>query len=349
MNAVPQRNIRADVPRPANETQRLAAVQRLQLLGTPPDPDFDFLCELAAQLCNAPFAAVSLVDRDRVWIKAGVGITPGAVPRDETCCAWSVLEPEGLHIADLAADPRTAALPRIRGAPRYRMYAAANLRTADDLCVGTLCVLDTQPRTLTPEQSQGLARLARQATALIELRAHRRLLADALAAMDTLATVDELTGLANRRVLMERLAQEVERARRFGLPLAVVLVDLDQFKSVNAMHGHAVGDEVLKNVGRQIRNHLRQLDLAGLLAGEQFCLILPGTTPAGGEQVAQSLRQTIAGYVHRCDAQLLSVTASFGVAGLEPGMTATVAELLKRADDALVRAKVAGRNRVASE
>jgi diguanylate cyclase (GGDEF)-like protein len=349
MNAVPQRNIRADVPRPANETQRLAAVQRLQLLGTPPDPDFDFLCALAAQLCEAPFAAISLVDRDRVWIKAGVGIEPGAVPRDETCCAWAVLEPEGLAIPDLMADPRTAGLPRIRSAPRWRMYTASNLRSADGLCLGTLCVLDTAPRTLAPAQAQALERLARQATALIELRAHRRLLADALAAMDTLATVDELTGLANRRVLVERLAQEVERARRFGLPLSVVLIDLDQFKDVNAMHGHAVGDEVLRNVGRQIRNHVRQLDLAGLLAGEQFCLVLPGTPPAGGLQVAQSLRQTIAGYVHRCDAQLLSVTASFGVAGLEPGAIATVADLLKRADDALLRAKAAGRNRVACE
>jgi diguanylate cyclase (GGDEF)-like protein len=226
------------------------------------------------------------------------------------------------------------------------MYHGANLETAEGLRLGTLCVLDTRPRTLDPRQRRQLTGLARQAMAVVEQRMLRRQLATARAALDTMESIDALTGLANRRQLMERLALEVERARRFGTPLSLVLVDLDHFKLVNEIHGHAVGDQVLRTVGAQLRNHLRQLDLAGRHAGEQLCLVLPGTPPAGGVEVAQTLREKIAGTVHRCDAQVLSVTASFGVAGFEPGKPSTLEALLKAADAALQRAKAHGRNRV---
>ena len=334
------------VPRPADEGARLAALQRTQLLDTPPDEDFDFLAQLAAQLCDTPFAFVTLVDRDRAWVKAAVGFEAGPGARDDSLCAWSILEDGGLSVADLAADARFAALPTIAGAPRFRMYHGANLVDADGHRLGTLCVLDTRPRTLDPRQRHQLAGLARLAMALVEQRVLRRQLCIARAALDTMAALDELTGLANRRELMDRLTLEVERARRFGTPLSVVLVDLDHFKLVNELHGNAVGDQVLLNLGVQLKNHLRHIDLAGRLAGEQLCLVLPGTPPAGGLEVAQTLREKIAATVHRCEAQMLSVTASFGVAGFEPGKPGTVESLLKAADTALLRAKANGRNRV---
>jgi diguanylate cyclase (GGDEF)-like protein len=334
------------VPRPADEAARLDALHATQLLDTPPEPDFDFLAALAAQLCDSPFAFVTLVDRERVWVKAAVGFEAGPSARDDSLCAWSILEEGGLASPDLAADPRFAALPTVRGAPRFRMYHGANLVTGDGLRLGTVCVLDTRPRTLDPRQRRQLAGLARQAMALVGQRLLHHQLGMARATLDTMAAVDELTGLANRRQLMDRLALEVERARRFGVPLSVVLLDLDHFKLVNELHGHAVGDQVLLNLGSQLKNHLRQIDLAGRLAGEQLCLVLPGTPPAGGLEVANTLREKIAATVHRCESQVLSVTASFGVAGFDPGKPGTVESLLKAADAALMRAKADGRNRV---
>jgi diguanylate cyclase (GGDEF)-like protein len=335
------------VPRPPDEAERLAALHRLQVLDTPPDADFDFLTQLAARLCDAPCAFVTLVDADRAWVKSAYGFEAGALARDDSVCAWCILEDGGIAIRDLAADPRTAGLPITTGAARMRAYHGTNLVTDDGRRIGTLCVLDSRARTFDLDQRNVLARLGRQVMALVEGRAHRRQLQVAQVALETQATIDELTGLAQRRVLLERLAQEVERARRFGSALSVVLIDLDQFKTVNDLHGHAVGDQVLRNVGNQVRNHLRQIDLAGRHAGEQLCLVLPGTPPAGAVEVANSLRQTLAGYVHRCDRHLLSITASFGVAGLEAGAPAgNVAELLKAADAALLRAKERGRNRV---
>jgi diguanylate cyclase (GGDEF)-like protein len=335
------------IPRPPDEDARLEALHRLPLLDTAPDEDFDFLVELAARLTDTPHAFITLVDADRVWIKAAAGDhVPSAMAREDSICAWTILEEGGLAIADLASDARTASLATTLGPPRFRMYHGVNLTTAQGHRLGTLCVLDTRARTLDLDQRRVLTRLARQAMALIERRAQQRQLASAQAQIETLATVDELTGLAHRRVLMECLGQEVERARRFGAPLSVVLIDLDQFKTVNDLYGLAVGDQVLRNIGMQLKAHLRQLDVAGRHAGEQLCLVLPGTPPSGGVEVAGSLRETIAGYVHRCDRQLLSVTASFGVSGLEPGATGSVTSLLKAADAALQRAKEHGRNRV---
>jgi diguanylate cyclase (GGDEF)-like protein len=334
------------IPRPADEGGRLAALQRTQLLDTPPDDEFDFLATLAAQVCDAPFAFITLVDRDRVWVKAAVGFEAGPSARDDSLCAWSILEDGGLSIPDLSADPRTAALPTTVGGPKFRMYHGANLVDAEGHRLGTLCVLDRRPRTLDPKQRRLVARLARQVMALVERHEQRLELVRARSLLDLLSSVDELTGLAHRRALLERLAQETERARRFGTPLTVVLIDLDHFKLVNEIHGNAVGDQVLRNVGTQLRAHLRSLDLAGRHAGEQLCLVLPGTPPAGGVEVAQALREKIAGTVHRCDGQVLSVTASFGVAGLEPGTSGTVEGLLKAAEAALHHAKEHGRNRV---
>jgi diguanylate cyclase (GGDEF)-like protein len=334
------------VPRPDDESARLAALQRTQLLDTPPDDDFDFLAALAAQVCDAPFASITLVDRDRAWAKAAIGHEGGSSARDDSLCAWSILEDGGLSIPDLSADARTAALPTTLGGPKFRMYHGANLVDADGHRLGTLCVLDRRPRTLDPKQRRQVARLAKQVMALVDRHVQRLELERARALLEMSSSVDELTGLAHRRALLERLAQETERARRFGTPLTVVLVDLDHFRLVNEIHGNTVGDQVLRSVGSQVRAHLRSLDLAGRHAGEQLCLVLPGTPPSGGVEVAQALREKIAGTVHRCDGQVLSVTASFGVAGLDPGMTGTVEGLLKAAEAALQHAKDHGRNRV---
>jgi diguanylate cyclase (GGDEF)-like protein len=343
MNAVSSSLPPTAVPRPANEAQRLAAVQRHAPFDGRDDPDLDFLTALAAELCGAAAAYVSLVDGERSWLRSAVGVPPGPVPRDEDLGAWSILEKDGLAIHDLAADPRTAAFA---SGTAWRMASTVNLAGADGLPVGALCVLDTRARTLGKRERDLLRGLARQAMATLELRAQRQHLAATLAAMETLATTDELTGLCNRRVLMERLEQELERVRRFGTPLTVVKTDLDHFGLINDEHGHAVGDEVLRNVGRLVRGYIRQLDIAGRYDGATLCLVLPGTPPAGGVEVANNLRQMIEGYVHRCCGAVLAVTASFGVAGLEAGTLGTAQDLLRSAEVALERAKEGGRNRV---
>lgn len=166
----------------------------------------------------------------------------------------------------------------------------------------------------------------------------------------TTATHDGLTGTLNRRHLMVRLRQEVELARRSGLPLGVVMFDVDHFKRVNDEHGHAAGDDVLRGLAERIRPALRTYDLFGRYGGEEFVMVLPQTEQEDALAIAERLRLLISGspfprsgdVAHRA----LGVTASLGLAVLDVDTLTSPERLLQAADEALYRAKAGGRNRV---
>ncbi|MES2130147.1 MAG: sensor domain-containing diguanylate cyclase [Pseudomonadota bacterium] len=334
------------IPRPADEAERLEALRRFAQLDSPPDADFDFLTEMAAAVCGAPCSFVSLVDAERVWYKSAFGKDVAETPRDDDYCSWAILEQERLHISDLRKDPRTANMELTTGPAQYRMYSGANLVTSDGHHIGTLCVLDHSARTLRGEQLALLDRLARQVMNLIELRAKSRALELAYARMEKLATFDELTGLLNRRALLARLHDEVQRCRRQGSELSVVMIDLDHFKQVNDTHGHQTGDAVLRGVGALLRSRIRVTDSAGRYGGEELCLLLPGTGVAAAALLADKLRRAVADTVFRCGEAQVQVTASFGIAAYHAEHAPVAERLIEAADLTLFRAKHGGRNRV---
>ncbi|HEX8404811.1 MAG TPA: sensor domain-containing diguanylate cyclase [Duganella sp.] len=332
--------------RPPADQLRLAALHRYDILDTPACEDFSFLTELAARVCDTPYAFVSLVDADRVWIKACTGMQVGELPRGESYCALAVLGQAATEIPDLAEDDRTASMKLTVDAPHMRMYSSVPLMSSDGYAIGTLCVMDTKPGGLDDGQRSILARLARQVMALIELRASERTLGDTVRELEMLATTDELTGLHNRRSLLQRLRFETARAKRFRTPLSVVMIDLDHFKRVNDGHGHAVGDQVLADVGRLLRESVRVIDVAGRYGGEELCVILPNTPLDGALTFAETLRAKIAAQPHHAGACALQVTASLGVGSFDHLEIADAESVLRQADAALYRAKDAGRNRV---
>ena len=157
-------------PLPIDERDRLVSLNRCKLLDTEPESIFDDLTRLAAALCDAPIALVSLVDSTRQWFKSAVGLCDRETPRDWAFCAHAILQYEPLIITDAAHDPRTTDNPLVTGAPYIRFYAGVPLRTDDGHALGTLCVIDTVPRELSPQQLRDLRSLARQVSALMELR-----------------------------------------------------------------------------------------------------------------------------------------------------------------------------------
>lgn len=166
-------------------------------------------------------------------------------------------------------------------------------------------------------------------------------------ALQMLANTDELTGLANRRQLVDRLQDEVERTRRYGRAFSLILLDLDHFKDVNDTYGHAVGDEVLKVTAQAMERVCREMDLAGRMGGEEFAMVLPETDGSGARVAADRLRVEIARCLHDADGHdPFRVTASLGVVTLEAGSDMDVEALLRAADEAMYRAKELGRNRV---
>jgi diguanylate cyclase (GGDEF)-like protein len=175
-----------------------------------------------------------------------------------------------------------------------------------------------------------------------------RKLADARATLNQMAMTDQLTGLANRHALFERLDEEYERQKRSGQPLSVAMIDVDHFKLVNDSYGHATGDTVLQQIAFHIRSGVRKYDVATRFGGEEFLVLLPNCDLINTQQTAERIRKAIEEQVHAGsgDGQR-GITVSMGVASLRPGEDKEA--LIHRADTALYRAKADGRNRVVSE
>ena len=161
---------------PANDVQRLNSLHECCILDSSPEKAFDDLTALAARLCDAPIALVSLVDAERQWFMSTVGIKAKETHRDSAFCAHAILGHEPLIVTDAATDPRTFDNALVLGPPHIRFYAGIPLRMGDGHALGTLCVIDTIPRDITPLQLADLESLARQVTSQLELRRLNRIL-----------------------------------------------------------------------------------------------------------------------------------------------------------------------------
>ena len=156
---------------PDHEDARLAALERHMLLDSDSEESFDDLVALASEVCGTPIALVSLVDRDRQWFKARVGLDATETPRELAFCAHAILEPrEVFTVTDATRDARFAGNPLVTGDPHIRFYAGSPIVDDEGHALGTVCVIDTRPRTLTPAQERSLKALSRQAAFVIRLR-----------------------------------------------------------------------------------------------------------------------------------------------------------------------------------
>jgi diguanylate cyclase (GGDEF)-like protein len=160
-----------------------------------------------------------------------------------------------------------------------------------------------------------------------------------------LAITDELTGLYNRRGLYEIGRLEIERTRRYGMPLAAIVIDIDHFKRVNDRFSHAVGDQVLRNFAKCVQVNTRELDVVGRIGGEEFVVLLPGSNEKSAQETADRLQGIVANCVTHTKDGDIWITVSQGVAVMDSSMS-DLNDLIQAADRALYQAKEGGRNRV---
>jgi len=340
-------------PIPEHEEERLAALEHYRVLDTPHDESFDRITRLASRILETPIALMTLVDSSRQWFKSRVGIDMDETAREHAFCAHAICGHEVMQVPDALEDPRFRDNPLVTGGPEIRFYAGAPLTTRDGLNLGALCVIDRVPRTITEEQAAILEDLAQLAMDEIELRyaglkmmeeiAERRRLEEE---MRRLSQTDDLTGVANRRHFLAQGERELRRARRYGRPIAALMVDIDRFKAINDTHGHAAGDAVLRGMGRVLRATLREIDIIGRLGGEEFAAVLPETGRVGALDAAERVRAAVEGMAVPFERKELRCTVSVGVALAAGADGEMLDQLLQWADSALYAAKAGGRNKV---
>ncbi len=343
-------------PLPDNESQRLLALEDYDILDSLPEQAYDDIAKLAAFVCGVDKAMVAFVDAERKWHKAKHNIAPVEVPRGFAICSQTVMGTEPFIVTDTQKDPRVKDIGMVINPPFVRFYAGVPLIDDDGMVLGTLCAVDTQPQSMSEQQTEALTALGNQVMQLLRLRKslkvlemRERQLSESKRRLDganhelrRLTITDELTGLNNRRAFNTALTRNTLLANKNNTALSLLVIDIDHFKTLNDNCGHSFGDTVLTQVASLLQQRARSQDFCARYGGEEFVVLLPGTELQGAAKLAEEYRETVA----NTDFDSEKLTISIGVAefrGQSPE------DLFDAADKALLTAKRQGRNRVISD
>ena len=311
---------------PVDEPARLEKLRALNILDTPPEERFDRLTRMAKRLFGVPIALVSLVDENRQWFKSCLGLDVRETPRDVSFCGHAILGSEVFVVPDALADWRFADNPLVLNEPHVRFYAGAPLNGPDGRKMGTLCVIDQQPRTFGRDDVEALEDLA----AMVE----RELVAIEM------ATVDDLTGIANRRGFMTLAQQGLNFCRRQKIPAALAFMDLDKFKAINDRFGHQEGDLALCAFAGQMRNDFRDSDILVRLGGDEFAVLLINTSGQLARKVVSEFGEELENY-NRQAQRGYDISFSSGIVEMNPERHRTIEALLEEGDALMYARKAA--------
>jgi len=320
-----------DLP-PLDENRRLAALRALEILDSEPETDFDALTRLAAHALATPIAVIGLMDSDRLWFKSRVGLQAPSLDRQVAFCSHTITQPgRPLVIPDLLLDARFTDHPLVAAGPQLRFYAGAPLVDVSGAVLGTLAVLDTQPREFTAAQEAALLDCA--ALVMCALRARHQ-----SHQLKHLALSDHLTGLANRAHFERVLQAEYGRAVRQGEPFTLLLLDLDGFKAVNDGFGHAAGDETLKEVSQRLSTQVRAGDVLARLGGDEFGIVMRDGPAESAQALARRIVRAVSQPIRLSTGDEVGVGVSVGMAAYTDDVM-SVRKLVSQADQALYEAK----------
>jgi diguanylate cyclase (GGDEF)-like protein len=265
------------------------------------------------------------------------------------CCEISVSE-EPVVVTDASSHRSLGQHRYVAGSPRIRFYASHPVYNKDKTLAGKICLVDYSPRPMFREgEKQSLADLA----ALVERELELRVMNESQLALEKKnknlrrkSLIDPLIGTWNRGAIMRILTIEAVRCDKANVPLSLIVADLDYFKKINDTYGHPAGDAVLVKVASRLRSCIRPQEALGRYGGEEFLIVLPGSSHKTAMAVADRMRATIAAQPESINGVALNLTISAGIASTDLFPLATTEELISKADMALYAAKDAGRNRV---
>lgn len=309
---------------PVDEHERLSALRAAGLLDTQAEERFDRVARMAQRLFGVPIALVSLVDAERQWFKSCFGLDVLETERRVSFCAHAILGEGTMVVEDTHGDDRFVDNPLVCGEPNIRFYAGHPLRGVAGHAFGTLCIIDREPRRFPAEDRVMLADLAEMVER--EINAVQ------------LALTDELTRISNRRGFVAVTRNSLEICRRQGLNAFLVFFDLDRFKEINDLYGHAEGDRVLLLFADQMRRTFRSSDALARFGGDEFVVLLTDVEVTLIHDLIQRFR---AGLELACAERRLpyGIHFSYGVVAFESPMHASIEDLLNAADSAMYQQK----------
>lgn len=302
---------------PPDERTRLETLRSLNLLDTAPEERFDRLTRLAKRMFGVPISLVSIVDSNRQWFKSKQGLDADETPRDISFCGHAILGDEILMIPDALADERFADNPLVINAPNIRFYAGCPLKVLNGSKLGTLCIIDREPRHFTEEDLgllRDLATMAEQEIAAVQL-----------------ATLDELTLISNRRGFTALAQHTLNVCHRKNMPATLLAFDLNEFKAINDRYGHAEGDKALVAFAEQMRNVFRDSDVFARTGGDEFVALLTDTDRSKIDIVIKRFDQAVNEYNQQAK-RGYDLKYSVGQVNYAPEENESIERLLEKAD-----------------
>ena len=315
---------------PDNESDRLAALRALNILDTDQEERFDRLTRLAKRIFDVPMVSLSLIDADRQWFKSSLGMNLQETSREISFCGHTILGDEILIVSDARLDERFHDNPMVVEEPHIRFYAGASLSASDGSKLGTLCLLDTVPRTFEVEEQRlllDLTQLAQQELIAVQL-----------------ATTDDLTLLWNRRGFRGLAQHTLGLCKRLNKPAWLMYFDLNLFKEINDDYGHSEGDNVLKSFGALLRSTFRKTDVLGRLGGDEFAALLSDADAVASETLSTRLDQSLEAF-NRKISQGYQLNYSVGKIEFNPSRHQSIDDLIKEADGLMYVDKLRYRSR----
>lgn len=309
---------------PDNEQARLKALRSLEILDTHSEERFDRVTRIAMRMFDVPVALISLVDENRQWFKSCMGISMKETSRDISICGHAILGDETLVITDTLADARFSDNPLVTGEPYIRFYAGRPLRAMQGFKIGTLCLIDHQPRILTSKDVQDLNDLA--------------LMVESELTAIELATMDELTQLSNRRGFIMLADKYLNYFTRYQIPATLVFMDLNLFKAINDTYGHDEGDRALQTFAQAMKQTGRSSDIFARLGGDEFGILLANTELKDADIYIQRLCERLKA-IKAVNKQPYNILFAPGVVQFYPAHPEKIEQLLMTSDALMYQLK----------
>lgn len=324
-------------------TMQLAEIHCLDAFGTPIEERFERITRLGQRALRVPVVAITAITHETQWFKSVLGWTVSEIPITKSLCRRVVESGKAVMIGDLRRNLHYKNHSSVVSGPRFRFYCGYPLRNARGTVIGTFCVMGRKPRKFSSIDRQilsDLAILAERELLTVELRSAQTALIAKLSVARRQALVDPLTRTWNRRGGELLLREALDACVRDEKCLAVLAVDVDNFKMVNDIHGHGIGDRALRMVARELTGCVRDGDGVCRSGGDEFFVVLSGVNQSDIGNIASRLSASIErNRIIGRDGKQASVTVSVGIGFAASPESVTPEEILSIADKDLYEQK----------